>query len=105
MQRGKVIPERGKDYNHSTFCDLVISGLVGLRPRADGTAVVNPLLPADTWEYFCLDEVACQGRRLTILWDRTGARYGRGPGLRVLVDGKEAESRTDLGPLTIRLAK
>ncbi len=25
--------ERGKDYNHSTFCDLVISGLIGLRPR------------------------------------------------------------------------
>ncbi len=23
--------ERGKDYNHSTFCDLVITGLVGLR--------------------------------------------------------------------------
>jgi len=27
IQRGSVIPERGKDYNHSTFCDLVISGL------------------------------------------------------------------------------
>ncbi len=24
--------ERGKDYNHSTFCDLVITGLAGLRP-------------------------------------------------------------------------
>jgi hypothetical protein len=26
--------ERGKDHNHSTFCDLIISGLVGIRPRA-----------------------------------------------------------------------
>ena len=25
---------RSRDYNHSTFCDLVISGLVGLVPRA-----------------------------------------------------------------------
>ncbi len=25
--------ERGKDYNHSTYCDLIISGLIGLRPR------------------------------------------------------------------------
>jgi hypothetical protein len=24
--------ERGKDYNHSTFNDIVISGLVGFRP-------------------------------------------------------------------------
>ena len=37
--------ERGKDYNHSTFCDLVISGLIGLRPRADDTVEVNPLVP------------------------------------------------------------
>ena len=21
--------ERGKDYNHSTFCDLIINGLIG----------------------------------------------------------------------------
>lgn len=34
IQRGKKIPERGQDYNHSTFCDLVISGLVGLRRAA-----------------------------------------------------------------------
>ncbi len=34
---GKGGEERGKDYNHSTFCDLVITGLVGLRPRADYT--------------------------------------------------------------------
>ena len=24
--------ERGKDYNHSTFCDLIITGLIGIRP-------------------------------------------------------------------------
>ena len=32
---GKIIPtpdaERGKDYNHSTFLDIIIAGLVGLR--------------------------------------------------------------------------
>ena len=27
--------ERGKDYNHSTFCDLIISGLIGIKPRVD----------------------------------------------------------------------
>ena len=87
-QRGSVIPERGKDYNHSTFCDLVISGLVGLRPRADNTVEVNPLVP-DSWEFFCLDQVRYHGRRLTILWDKTGDRYHLGTGLRILADGKE----------------
>ena len=28
--------ERGKDYNHSTFCDLVISGLIGVSVKDDG---------------------------------------------------------------------
>ena len=43
---GKGGKERGKDYNHSTYCDLVITGLVGLRPRPDDTVEVNPLRAA-----------------------------------------------------------
>ena len=50
---------------------------------------VNPLVPADTWDWFCLDRVPYHGRMLTILWDKTGKRYGKGAGLRVLVDGNE----------------
>ena len=38
--------ERSRFYNHSTFNDLVISGLVGLVPRDDDTIEVDPLLPA-----------------------------------------------------------
>jgi hypothetical protein len=91
MQRGNQIPERGKDYNHSTFCDVVISGLIGLRPRADDTLEVNPLAP-DAWDYFCLDKVRYHGRLLTIVWDKTGTRYGKGQGLRLYADGKEIAS-------------
>jgi len=95
--------ERGKDYNHSTFCDLVINGLIGLRPRADDTVEVNPLLPNGAWDYFCLDQVRYHGRWLTILYDKTGERYGKGRGLRVFANGKEiagAETLTRVtGPL------
>ena len=42
---GKGGEERGKDYNHSTYCDLVISGLIGLRPRADDTVEIQPADP------------------------------------------------------------
>lgn len=40
--------DRSRYYNHSTFCDLVISGLAGLVPREDNLVQVDPLLPADT---------------------------------------------------------
>lgn len=85
---GKGGKERGKDYNHSTYNDLIITGLVGLRPRLDHTVEVNPLLPDDTWDHFCLDHVKYHGRLLTILWDKTGKHYNKGQGLTVLADGK-----------------
>jgi hypothetical protein len=97
------IKERGKDYNHSSYCDLIITGLVGLRPRADEVVEVNPLVPADTWDYFCLDGILYHGRMLTILYDKTGAKYGKGRGLRVLADGKEIASVETLGRLTAPL--
>jgi hypothetical protein len=100
---GKGGVERGKDYNHSAYCDLIITGLIGLRPGADGTVVVNPLVPADTWDFFCLDGVPYHGRLLTILYDQTGARYGKGRGLRLLADGKEIGARETLGRLTATL--
>jgi len=76
-----------KDYNHSGFADLVISGLVGLRPRPDNVVEVNPLIPEGTWDYFCLDKVPYHGRVMAILYDKTGERYGKGKGLRVFADG------------------
>ncbi|MCB9135882.1 MAG: glycoside hydrolase [Anaerolineales bacterium] len=74
-------------YNHSTFADLVITGLAGLVPRADEVLEVSPLFP-ETWDYFCLDRARYRGRSVTIVWDRTGARYGE-KGFEVWVDGEK----------------
>ena len=49
--------ERSRYYNHSTFNDLLITGLAGLRPRADNIVEVNPLLPDNKWDWFCLDNI------------------------------------------------
>ena len=95
--------ERGKDYNHSSYNDLIITGLVGLRPRADNILVVNPLLPEGIWDYFCLDILRYKGRILTILWDRTGERYGLGAGLTVLADGEKVAHSERLGRITAEL--
>ena len=94
--------ERSRYYNHSTFADLVITGLVGLRPQADGSVVVNPLVPKGTWDYFCLDNVNYRGNVLTILYDKDGQRYHQGKGLRLFVNGKLAAEREDLGKLTYK---
>lgn len=91
--------ERSRYYNHSTFNDLMITGIVGLRPRADRTIEINPLVPDGKWDWFCLDNVSYHGHNLTIVWDKNGNRYHLGKGLRVLVDGKEvghADSLTHL---------
>ena len=80
FEKRKGDKHRGKDYNHSSYNDLIITGLVGLRPRADTMVEVNPLLPASTWDWFCLDNVLYHGRILTIVWDRTGERDDRKTG-------------------------
>ena len=80
--------ERGKDYNHSTYNDLIITGLVGLRPRSDDIVEINPLIPVEKWDYFCLDNVLYHRKILTIVWDKTGKKYNRGKGFMVYVDNK-----------------
>lgn len=79
--------ERGKDYNHSGFCDLVISDLIGVKPELNGSLTIAPLTPA-SWNWFCLDRVPFRGSTLTILYDKDGTRYGKGRGFKVYVNGK-----------------
>ncbi len=93
--------DRSRYYNHSTFCDLVINGLIGLIPREDNTLWVHPLLPSDRWDWFCLDNVRYHGRDLTILWDRTGGKYDKGKGLRVFADGIEIAASDSLTSVMI----
>ena len=93
--------ERSRYYNHSTWNDLIITGLCGLRPREDNTLQVNPLLPKDKWDYFCLDNVLYHGHNLTILYDKDGSRYHAGKGLRIYVDGQLKGQRDDLGKIII----
>jgi len=94
---------RGNYYNHSGFADPLITGLIGLRPRADSKIVIHPLLPAAAWSYFALDGLPYHGHLLTIVYDRTGSQYHRGRGLTLFVDGKRIASRPTLGPLEAKL--
>ncbi len=90
-------------YFHSGYCDLIITGLVGLRPRNDNVIEINPLAP-DDWDYFSL-QVNYRGRGVDIVWDRDGKRYDSGAGLSIFVDGVLLANRPDLGRLTGKSAK
>ena len=91
-------------YFHSGYVDLIITGLVGLRPRDDDTLEVNPLAP-DDWPYFALDDVLYRGHRVSVVWDRDGSRYGRGAGLSLYVDGRRVASAPRIERLKARLAR
>jgi hypothetical protein len=95
--------ERGKDYNHSTFGDHIISGLIGIRPGNGNQLMINPLLPEGTWDYFCLDKVLYHGKNITVLYDKTGKKYGKGKGLRVFVDGIEQAASPTLRKVVVVL--
>ena len=73
---GRELPtddrERGKDYLHSSYIDLVISGMVGLRAAMDEYFTVVPL--ASGVSFFALDNIALHGHNVSIGYDATGAR-------------------------------
>jgi hypothetical protein len=94
---------RSRDYNHSTFCDLVISGLVGIVPQPDQTVIVDPLVPEGTWDWFCLDGVPYHGQALTVVWDRNGKHYCRGVGLTLWANGRLIGQSPDLRRVSGRL--
>ena len=73
--------ERGKDYNHSLYCDLVLSGLLGIRVAADGVTA-QPMIP-DWWEYFRVENLWLGGKCYRITYDKTGERYGQGAGMQI----------------------
>ena len=84
--------ERGKDYNHSTFADLILSGLLGIHVNDGGELAAEPMIP-ESWPYFCVANLHCAGGVYTVLYDRNGSRYGQGAGLRIVRHPLESESR------------
>ena len=73
--------ERGKEYNHSSFCDLVISGIAGVIYEND-IPEFNPIIP-DEWDYFKLENLNIRGKIYSIIYDKTGFHYNFGKGLQI----------------------
>ncbi|HEY0797076.1 MAG TPA: discoidin domain-containing protein [Acidisarcina sp.] len=99
---------RSHHYNHSTYIDLILSGLIGVRPRADNILEINPLLPIDDTKsrpisYFAVQGLAYHGHDVSIVYDRDGTRYKLGKGLSVFIDHKRRAEASPLGRVLIQL--
>ncbi|MXV15187.1 MGH1-like glycoside hydrolase domain-containing protein [Hufsiella ginkgonis] len=94
---------RSRFYNHSGFADLVINDLVGLKARPDDILEINPLIPQGEWDWFCLDKVRYHGKDISILWDKTGRKYGKGKGFRLFADGREIYSGKKVSHVQVKL--
>lgn len=95
--------ERGKDYNHSSFCDLIISDLIGIQPSMSNQLTIDPLVTSYYWDWFCLDHVKYHNKILTILWDRDGSKYQKGKGFSVFVDGELKHNSKTIERIEIQL--
>lgn len=88
-----------RDYNHSTWIDVLITGIVGLVPRNDETLEIDPLVPGKL-SRFLLDGQSYHGHDITVVWDDPVSDkdfYGDGRrGLDVYVDGKRLASSAKL---------
>ena len=92
--------DHSEDYNHSTFNDNVIAGLIGLRAAPGDLLIVDPLAPP-AWDHFALENTPYHGHNVTVLWDRTGSHYNQGAGLHVYVDGALKATQPNLGFLAV----
>ncbi len=97
---------RSHHYNHSTFNDLILGGLIGIRPSLDDKLVLKPLIPANSSiRYFALDRFVYHGHNVGIVYDADGTRFGIGKGLSVYVDGQRAAGPAPLGELIVAVPK
>ncbi|MDR1392782.1 MAG: hypothetical protein LBJ62_02255 [Bifidobacteriaceae bacterium] len=82
----------GKDYNHSTFADLVLSGLLGISTGQDGAVSLDPMPAASQLGWFEADGLKLAGKSVTIRWHPPD-------GLTLTTDGNTV-TRPDLGVLS-----
>lgn len=100
------IPSDGKefggvrDYFHSTFPDMIISDLLGIKADYDGALHIEPLLPVDAWDSFYLGDLNIAGHSVDIVWNKDWEpkEEGNQAWLCVWVDG-ELKTKSSEWPL------
>ena len=116
---------RGDHYLHSSFADLVLSGLVGLyvsldndderRGRATDDAhgpvlraqpvriVIDPLFETGQLHWFLARSIQVRGHTVDVAYDADGSRYSGLVGLSIWLDGNLAAHAETLKRLAVSL--
>lgn len=110
------LAQKGNDYLHSTFNDLVLGGFFGIVPLpSNRTLLIDPLMAVEGEEkealdHWAVDHLRVLGRNLAVVWDRDGTHYDNlhtkialGKGLIVILDGKVVARSATIAPLRIAL--
>ncbi len=97
-----------RDYNHSTWLDILIPEILGLVPRDDDILEIDPLVPEGTLTRFLLDGQRYRGHDVTLVWDAPGDEipdaYADGrKGLDVYLDGRMVSSTKSLSRIQINM--
>ena len=77
VERGGKL--RGKDYNHSTFIDLVIRGLCGVNDKCERLNVAPRV--TGIWKWFKLENLSFRKKRYNVYYDEDGTVFGKGKGV------------------------
>lgn len=70
---------RGRDYNHSTFIDLVLRGLCGVDINST-TLNVNPKIKG-IWKWFKIENLTYRNKTYTVYYDENGDIFNKGKGV------------------------
>ncbi|MBR5311635.1 MAG: hypothetical protein IKU40_02005 [Clostridia bacterium] len=87
-------PTRGQHYNHSSFIDLVMTGICGIRPSEGNRLTIHPL--GTSLDTFAVSDVQYHDHTLAVAWDRTS-------GLCVTVDGTREYFREAAEDITLEI--
>ena len=79
--KNRADADRGQHYNHSSFIDLVMSGVCGIRPADGNVLVVRPL--GTMLDSFKAEEIHYHSHVIDVCWEKTS-------GLTVTVDGDKS---------------
>ncbi len=71
--------DRGRDYNHSTFIDLVLRGLCGVDTSKKELSV-KPRI-SGVWEWFKLENLTYRNNTYNVYYDEKGTVFNKGVGV------------------------
>ena len=94
QQKDYDIPDRGRHYNHSTFIDLVMTGICGICPSEGNTLTIRPL--GTSLDFFGATDIFYHGHILSVQWDKQ-------IGLRVIVDGNAEYACSASGKIALEI--